>query len=299
MASRVYHSVIVGTAESWKSAPWQDPSAYIVSLNDAYLLGLPRVDEWWEAHPLDKMVFRPRDKKVIKADEIPDGHYVRPEGHIDWLKTQATTIPVWLQKEPPNDWPANACRIPIEALDAKYGTYWASGPAYMVMSLYERGCRHLEIYGIHLATQAEYIKQRGNFEFLLGRLLGPEFTLEKNDERRTRTYRGKDFTLVLPYDTPILQHGWKYAYEPEPPKNPTALDKEWKQIQQDKQVLVTRLVNWPVGQDKAKELERLKRLEIAEMDVQQQIAKAHARAALAVTPAIPPEPARVPVMVGG
>lgn len=296
---RVFRAAIVGTAESWRQTPWHDPSLYIASLNDAYLLGLPRADEWWEAHPLDKMVFRPKTKKVIRADEIPPGHYVRPEGHLEWLKAQAKAIPVWLQREPPDDWPAHAQRIPIEQLERKFGQYWASGPAYMVMSLYERGCRHLEIYGIHLATQAEYIKQRGNLEFLLGRLLGTDCELTKDDTTRLRTYRGREFTLVLPYDTPILQHGWKYAYEPEPEKVPSALDAEWRQLQQDKNILIARLVNWPVGQDKAQELERLKRLEVAETDVQHQIARLQTNMVLQVRATPQSPPLLVPVTVGG
>src|SRR5262245_14399011 len=94
-------AVIVGTAETWKRAPWNDPSAYIVSLNDAYALGLPRVDEWVELHPLDHMYFRDPRHKVVTADQIPEGFYVRPKGHLNTLQEMAKTIPVWLQQEPP------------------------------------------------------------------------------------------------------------------------------------------------------------------------------------------------------
>src|SRR5690349_21053380 len=98
---------IVGTAPSWKETPWHDPSLEIWGLNDGYMLGYPRANRWYELHPFDKMWFRPKTQKAIKASDIPVGFYVRPEGHDEWLKKQAETIPVFLQKEPPAGWPAN------------------------------------------------------------------------------------------------------------------------------------------------------------------------------------------------
>jgi len=274
-------AAIVGTAQSWVLCPWDDPSMYIVGLNDAYALGFKRADEWWELHPLDKMTFRPRKQKMVFKDSIPPGHYVRPEGHIEWLKTQAATIPVWLQKEPEEGWPANAKRFPLEEMEAKYGTYWASGPAYELVSLYERGYREIHIYGIHLATDHERALQRHNFEFLIGKLLGVEVREEKIGE--LRYYHGKDCTIVLPVSSPILQHGWKYAYEPKPtaPSNP--YEAEWNATQKEKGQLVKALVNWPAKKDKGPALERLKRLEVIEMDIQNMLQKRQLGGTLTVT----------------
>lgn len=257
---------IVGTAQSWVRTPWEDPGLTIVSLNDAYALGLKRVDEWYELHPLDKLVFRKLHERVVQADRIPPGHYMRPEGHVEWLKTQAATIPVWLQQTPPDDWPVNASRMPIEALEAKYGAYWASGPAFMVMHLYERGFREFQIYGIHLATEHEYREQRANFEFLLGSILGAERTVTVADG--LRTYRGANgVTVVLPVDAPILAHGWKYAYESKPQPPVVEEHDELKAVKKEKDQLVRALIHWPKGKDKAKAIERLQRLEIIEMDI--------------------------------
>ena len=212
-------AVICGTAETWRMCPWDDPSAHILSLNDAYSLALPRFDEWVELHPLDQMYFRQPNQRVVQAKDIPAGFYVRPAGHLDTLRRMATTIPVWLQQDPPAGWPPNAKRLPIEDLEAKYGAYWASGPAYMLMHLYDRGFRHIEIYGIHLATAAEYREQRSNFEALIGRLLGPQVSMTVKDGKRT--YVGETgVTIVLPVASPILQHGWKYAFEPKPKPSP-------------------------------------------------------------------------------
>lgn len=265
-------AAICGTAQTWKKCPWDDPSLYIVGLNDAYVLGFPRVDEWWELHPLDKLVFRPKAQKVVRASDIPPGHYMRPEGHIEWLQTQAASIPVWLQNEPPAGWPPNAKRMPIEALEAKYGTYWASGPAYELMHLYDRGVREFQIYGIHLSTDHERIDQRHNFEFLLGRLLGPEVAMTVDKDMRT--YTGKDCKVLLPVESPILQHGWKYAYEPKPvaPADPFAV--EWKAIQKEKHALVGALIH-ATARDRQAALDRLARVEVIELDIQQERARRH------------------------
>jgi hypothetical protein len=265
---------IVGTANSWKLTPWADPTLHIASLNDAYSLGLPRADEWYELHPLTHMVFRDPKAKAIKASDIPPGHYLRPAGHLEWLKAQAATIPVWLQDTPPADWPVNAQRLPVETLEAKYGTYWASGPAFMLMHLYERGFREFQVYGIHLSTEAEYREQRGNWEFLLGRLLGAEVT--QRVEGRLRTYEGANgVKVVLPVECPILQHPWKYAYESKPVIEPHPYEAELKATLKEKQALVSALIQWPVGKDKTRPLERLKRLEVIEVDCRQQLAKRH------------------------
>jgi hypothetical protein len=264
-------AVIVGTAPSWKRAPWTDPGVRIVSLNDAYMLGLPRADEWYELHPLDQMWFRPKHQKVIHADQVPKNVYIRPEGHHQWLQEQARTIPVWLQHEPPAGWPPNAQRLPLEALEAKYGTYWASGPAYILMHLYERGFREFQIYGIHLATEHEYREQRPNFEALLRGLIGP--TVKESKQKGLRIYDGAECRVVLPEEAPILQHGWKYAYEhkPEKPVNPYAV--ELKQTQKARARLMASLVTWPTGKDKSRALAELKRLEIIELDCQQMLQK--------------------------
>src|SRR3990167_1753937 len=144
---------IVGTAPSWVDCPFDDPGLVIASLNDAYLCrdakgqGMPRVDMWFEQHPFDKFVYRRPDQKTIYAHQIPPGHYVRPDGHIDWLKTQAQTIPVYLRETPPADWGPNARRFPIEAVKARFGEYWASGPSYMVALAIMEGFEEIHIYG--------------------------------------------------------------------------------------------------------------------------------------------------------
>jgi hypothetical protein len=256
---------IVGTAPSWTQTPWDDPSLEIWSLNDAYMSrdatgrGLPRADRWYELHPLDKMWFRPKHKRVIHEDEVTPGFYIRPEGHIEWLKEQAATIPVFLQQDPPEDWPVNAKRFPIEDVDAAFGQYWASGPSYMVAQAMLDGYGEIHVYGIHLSTQQEYIEQRSNFEHLLG------------------IARGKGVTVVMAEQSPVLRHPWKYGYEPRPVPAPdparTALKEELKAVSTRKHALVQALVTWPRFKSKAAAQDELRRLQVIEMDIQQQLAR--------------------------
>ena len=273
MSPSVTRAFIVGTAPSWKKTPWNDPTGRVVGLNDCYALGFPRIDEHYELHPLDKMWFRKKDQIRVYEKDIPKGHYIRPEGHIEWLKQQAATIPVWLQKEPPADWPVNAARFPVEAVMAEFGSdYWASGPVYEIAHLYMRGCRDFEIYGIHLSTEHEYREQRGNFEFFLGRLLGVQYTLSTDKARGIRIYEG-NVRLVLPVESPILQHGWKYAYEPKPLPAPNPYLDELQRTQKQKRTLEKALIRWPHGQDKAQALEEYDDLEVIELDCQMQLAR--------------------------
>lgn len=262
---------IMGTAPSHRQTPYAETSWEVWGLNDGYMLHPRRWNRWYELHPLDQMWFRDPGQKVIRAEEVPKGHYVRPKGHIEWLKAQAEHIPVFLQAEPPNDWPANARRFPIEAVHQAFGgEYWASGPSYMLAQAYLEGYTEIMITGIHLATEAEYREQRPQFENLIGRLLGATVTTEVKDG--FRYYRGA-VTIVLPETTPILAHGWKYAYEhkPDPPASPYRA--ELKQTVKMKNALIEQLVVWPKDQDKTAALEQLRRLTVIEEDCHLQLVR--------------------------
>ncbi len=266
---------IAGTAPSWRATPWKDRSWEIWSLNDAWMLNLPRWDRWYELHPVDQMWFRDPKVKTVNAADVPKGAYIRPEGHLEWLKEQATRIPVFLQAAPPDDWPANAHRFPIEAIHQAYGAdYWSSGPQYMLAQAALEGVTEIMITGIHLATEAEYREQRPGFEMFIGRLLGPKVEVEKRDG--FRIYRGA-ITLWLPESTPIVSHPWKYAYEHKPDPTPNPYRDEFKRTVKAKTRLIEQLVAWPVNEPKDAALEQLARLIVIEEDCQQQLQRASMR----------------------
>lgn len=283
---------IVGTAPSWMKTPWHDTSIEVWSLNDAYVLGLPRIDRFYELHPTNKMYFRKRDQMRVSEADVPAGHYVRPEGHLDFLKHAAQSIPVFLQDQPPSDWPAKAYRFPIEAIHQAFGEeYWASGPSYMLAQAILEGYTDIWVTGIHLSTEHEYREQRPQWEHLIGRVLGRRVTTTERDG--FRFYEGETVRVVMPVESPILRHGWKYAYEPKPVKALTDADREWKATQKEKSELVRQLVNWPMNVDKTKALARLSMLEVIEMDLQLQAQ----RKALSSTLRIQVQPHMMPVMV--
>lgn len=266
----IERACVIGTFPTWKETPWSDPGLRMVTLNDAYTLGLKRIDEMYDIHPLDRLYFRKRDQREVRADLVPPGYFVRPEGHIDWLKEQARTIPVWLKDQPSADWPVNARRFPLEYLEQKYGAYWASGPSYILMHLIDRGVKDLWIFGIHLATEREYIDQRPNFENILGRFLGLEWTVILKDGKRY--YEGANTRVVLPESCPILTHKWKYGYEPSPQPDPRL--QQMKLLQQQQQMVLGKLATAGRWANRAPMQDRLKRINARLMDLQQGMEKA-------------------------
>lgn len=213
---------IVGTAPSWMATPWHDPDVHIASLNDAYNLeGFQRADEWYDFHPLHKFHFAPapvagKPKPLLFAHTIPPGHYVRPHNHLDWLATQ--TMPVWLHPDYVQQLPAAATwpmarPFPKAEIEAHFGRYFTSSPAWMLAHAIMRGFREIHIYGIHLSTESEYIDQRPGFEFLIGRVLGPT-KVTQTVTRGLRRYETQDGVIVLPEASPILSAKFQYAFEP-------------------------------------------------------------------------------------
>jgi hypothetical protein len=249
---------IIGTAPSWRKAPYDDPSIQLWSLNDAYSLGMPRADQWFDLHPIPKMWFRPANKRVFKEGDIPEGVYVRPEGHVEWMKTRAKTIPVWLQQTPPEDWPINAQRFPFERAKAflkarpDQEAYVASSPALILAHAILEGFTEIHIYGIHLATQGEYIKQRPGFEWLLGKA------------------EAMGIQIVLPPECPLLKHSHVYAYEPEPVSPDVPARKRLAGLNQQYSAIVQQIVELPRWKSKADLNARLVRLRAEIRDAQMQ-----------------------------
>jgi hypothetical protein len=211
---------IIGTAESWQMTPWTDPSLTLVSLNDAYRMkGFQRADVWYDLHPLDHF-WSPPEGQPILAHQVPPGVYCRPADHREWLGRQAQTIPVFLhpdyQTQYPDavNWP-RAQAFPKAEIENSFGHYFTSSPAWMMAHAILNGCQELHIYGIHLATEFEYLKQRPNFEYLCGCLLGSgKRTMTVHDG--LRRYVSPSGMLVLPESSPVLQESFQYAFDPRP-----------------------------------------------------------------------------------
>jgi len=209
---------IVGTAQSWSMTPWTDPGLTICSLNDAYRLnGFVRADAWYDFHPLDKFYTAPAGQ-LVYAHQIPPGYYVRPAGHLEWLGQQ--TIPVYLHPDyatqhPPSATWAHARPFPKADVEAAFGRYFTSSPQWMIAHALLHGAKEIQVYGIHLATESEYLEQRPGFEYLLGRVLGPS-KVTVTVKNGLRHYETRDGHVVLPEASPILQSDFQYAFQPRP-----------------------------------------------------------------------------------
>ena len=208
---------IVGTAPTWAMTPFADLSVEIWSLNDAYRLkGFRRATRWYDFHPLDKF-YHPKGPAVA-MHEVPIGYYVRPAGHIAWLSQLQIPLylhPAYQQQHPPaNAW-GHAHAIPKTEIEAAFGRYFGSSPAWMLAHAILEGYRDVSIYGIHLATEHEYIEQRPNFEFLCGRVLGSS-TLTMTVKDGMRHYQTRDGHIAFPVASPVLQAKFQYAFETRP-----------------------------------------------------------------------------------
>ena len=210
---------IVGTAASWVLTPWNDPGLKIASLNDAYrLTGFVRADAWYDFHPLDHFHYVQEGQGQVYAHQVPPGYYVRPKDHLQWLGSQS--IPIWLhpnyltQHPAAKDW-KHAHPFPKAEIEAEFGMYFTSSPAWMMAQAVMQGYKEIHIYGIHLATEHEYIEQRPNFEFLIGRVLGPSRVTVKVSDG-LRRYETQDGLIVLPEASPILSSDFQYAFDTRP-----------------------------------------------------------------------------------
>ena len=259
---------IVGTAPTWRETPFQDASWTIASLNDAYALGLPRWSIWWELHPLDHFVFRPwKDARhtPITPNDIPAGYYLRPDGHLQWLKQQAQSIPVMLQQPPPPDWPM-AARFEVERICEKFRDvlfidptwtkpYVQSGPDWMFLWALDHGFDHIGIWGIHLATEREYVDQRPRFEGLI-------------------TYAiGKGVRITIPKGTPICHGRHVYCYEPRLNQAQDGLRYQLMLLDQQRAPLLDRLVHRPWWRGKQQLLDAIADIDAEKLDLKQRIAR--------------------------
>ena len=203
---------IIGTAPSWKECPYDDLGLEKWTLNDGYLVGVPFVPgsicRHYDLHPVHQMWFR-NPQQPLDPRTVPMGVYVRPAGHLDWLRQRQH--PVFLLERRPEA--PNATPFPWQGVLDHFADIWplrktragqivkgpdyeVSTPTWMLMHAIMEGYREIHVYGIHLATEWEYVQQRPNFEFLLGYA------------------RGKGITIVLPQCTPICRAGYRYAQEP-------------------------------------------------------------------------------------
>lgn len=261
---------IVGTAPTYRHTPWGEATIDVLSLNDAYVLpGFARASGWFDLHPIPEMVFRPKGERTVDPANAPVGGYLRPDGHLEWLKTRpfpvylhdcrecgCADLPAEKRGHTPYPFPAwpNARPFPFTAIEAQFGAYFQSTPAWMLAWMLLNGYRDIGIFGIHLATEWEYIHQRPNLEFLIGMALA----------------QGTQFTI--PEKSTLLRGKHKYAIEPKPNLGLERVDRRIYLLKQEGAQLQQRYarVPWYARGEKADIVARLKVLDLELMDARQE-----------------------------
>lgn len=220
-------------------APWDDLGLTFASMNDAYQIeGMRRADEFYDIHPADHFHFIPppvpgQPNQMVYAHTIPPGYYVRPARHLEWIATQ--TIPIWMHPDHAKQVPESATwpsvrAFPRAAIEDAFGRYFTSTPAWMMAHAILRGAKEMQIFGIHLSSESEYIEQRPNFEYLCGRLLGPQ-KMKTTLHQGLRRYETADGLLVLPEQAPVLGSAFQYAFETSPRRHLEPLKWEMHKVQ--------------------------------------------------------------------
>jgi len=260
-------AAIIGTAPSYRLTPWDDPTLECWTLNDEWIIPIPRSDRHFDLHPFEQFYFRDPKQRVLQAVDVPAGTYVRPVGHIEWLAQQS--IPVYIQKPDPRV-PRGVVfpRAEVEAFIRGLAKgqeadedWYDSTPAWMLaLAMYE-GYTEIDIYGIHLATEWEYQKQKANMTYLIG------------------LARGMGITVKVPKASPLLRPTHRYAFEPDPATPVTQAQRDLQKVQAQYQAVSTKAAQVPWWKPGARReaQEQVVRVKAAVMDAQLAVDWAMAR----------------------
>ncbi len=175
---------LLGFAESWKEAPFADPTIEVWGLNELWKY-LPRWNRWFELHDAETLGVTKRD--------LTEGEQKR---HLEWLTRQPADKPIYMQRAfvQSGQFPG-AVEYPLDAMCARFGRYFTSTIGYMLALAISEGYTWIGLYGIDLASDVEYQQQRPNTEYLIG------------------LARGMGITVEIAPSAALLKAGHLYGYE--------------------------------------------------------------------------------------
>lgn len=173
---------LCGFAESWKQAPFDDPTVDVMGLNELWKY-LPRWTHWIEIHDDETLGVSKRD--------LSDGEQKR---HLEWLAKDHGK-PIFMQPQFCDGRFPNAVPFPLEHLCGRFDRYFTSSIGMMLAWAIDQGYTWIGLYGIDLASDVEYIGQRPNAEYFVG------------------LARGMGLTVVIPETSALLKAGHLYGYE--------------------------------------------------------------------------------------
>jgi hypothetical protein len=174
---------ILGFAESWKQAPFDDPDVTIAGLNELHKY-VTRWDVWFELHDADTLGVSTRD--------LSEGEQKR---HLDWLSQSHGDKPIFMQPQFCDGRFPNARPNRLEEMVARFGRYFTSTIGYMIGWAILEDYDEIGLYGIDLASDIEYPYQRPNAEYLVG------------------IARGMGKTVIIPERSSLCKAGHLYGYE--------------------------------------------------------------------------------------
>ena len=148
-------------------APFEDPDVEIWALNEMHAWPwLKRADRWFQIHHSDSW------KRDIAKRNV--------HGHLEWLKENPLDIPIYMQYWH-EDIPKSVA-YPLREVTQKFFKnfrrgdakikYFTSTLAYMMGIALLDGFDRIEIYGFEMASNDEYLEQKGCAEFWMGMAMG-------------------------------------------------------------------------------------------------------------------------------
>jgi hypothetical protein len=171
---------ILGTAQHYTLAPFDDPEFEIWGVNDAYLMeGMVRWDRWFQIHDLS--------------------HYSARENGVN-IETMLAQYASWdcpvymFQKYTPVP---NAVKFPYEKLIQEFGEYFNSTISWLIAFAMLEGFKEIHIYGVDMATGTEFGEQRPSCEYFLG------------------LARGRGIKVHIPAESRLLKTKYLYGYQEE------------------------------------------------------------------------------------
>lgn len=161
-------------------APYDDPEWECWGMNELYLF-VPKLDVLFEIHP----------RNVLNTE-------IRNRNHEKWL--MESKIPVYMQRHW-DDMP-NSIKFPKDYLVEKWGSYYTNSVSYMIAFALECQPDEIGIWGVDMATDEEYSKQRPSVEYFMG--------IAKGIGRAT----GKP-KVIIPPQSDITRNLFLYGYDHE------------------------------------------------------------------------------------
>lgn len=146
---------ILGFAESYREAPFDDPSVHIAGMNELWRY-LPRWDSWFEMHP--RAIFAEHGNRDQAA-------------HLAYLQGLDGSRPVYML-EAHSDIPGSRAypinEVTLGVFPRHVGAYFTSTVSFMLaLAIYQKA-EWIGLYGIDLASDTEYTQQRAATEYLIG-----------------------------------------------------------------------------------------------------------------------------------